>query len=172
MNNFHIAKHLRTAHNHGAAPPLTCNTQNPTWASVPNPVVQNVGDLSDCAASCRAVSESLQSSDTDGDDEQTDTISDEDEDDAAAKTVDYLMDLTDETYRSKIAYNAKTVLKYLSWKVRPLTMIEHETIRFLRCASFGNGLSKAHGNLWLSYVYDFGGRAALLPKTVDCLENY
>jgi hypothetical protein len=112
---------------------------------------------------------SLQSSDTDGDDKQnTDMVSHEDEDDEAANTVeDYLRDLTDETYRSKIAYNAKTVLKYLSWQVRPLTMLEHEAIRFLRCASFGNGLSKAHANLWLSYVSDFGGRAALLPKTVD-----
>ena len=169
MNNFHIAKHLRTAHNHAAAPTLPCHTQNPTLASVQNPVVQNERDHPEWAASCSDDSVSLPSSDTDGDDEHnTDMVFHEDEDDEAAITVeDYLRDLTDATYRVKIAYNAKTVLKYLSWKVRPLTMIEHEAIRFLRCASFGNGQSKAHANLWLSYVSDFGGRAALLPKTVD-----
>ncbi len=109
------------------------------------------------------------------DDEDDSNIEEEiddedDEDDEAEKTVEeYLRDLTDETYRTDIQYDPKRVLKYLSWTKRPLTEIEHEMIRFLRCASFGNGLSKAHANEWLAYEREFGGRAGLLPKNIDTL---
>ncbi len=105
-------------------------------------------------------------SDIEDDSNIEEEIDDEDdEDDEAEKTVeDYLRDLTEETYRADIQYDPKRALKYLSWTKRPLTEIEHETIRFLRCASFGNGLSKAHANEWLAYEREFGGRAGLLPK--------
>ena len=98
------------------------------------------------------------------------TDDEDDEDDEAEKTVeDYLRDLTDESYRTDIQYDPKRVLKYVSWTKRPLTDIEHETIRFLRCASFGNGLSKAHANEWLAYERELGGRAGLLPKNIGTL---
>jgi hypothetical protein len=75
--------------------------------------------------------------------------------------------MTDDTFKTNIKYDAKRVLKYLSWTRRPLTPLEHEAIKFLRCASFGHGLSKAHANEWLAYEREFGGRAALLPKCID-----
>ena len=75
--------------------------------------------------------------------------------------------MTDDALKTHIKYDAKRVLKYLSWTRRPLTPLEHEAIKFLRCASFGHGLSKAHANEWLAYERDFGGRAALLPKSID-----
>ena len=109
----------------------------------------------------------------DEDDSNVDEESDEDEDDEndeAEKTVeDYLRDLTNDTYRTDIQYDPKRVLKYVTWTKRPLTDIEYETIRFLRCASFGNGQSKAHSNEWLEYQREFGGRAGLLPKKIDTL---
>ena len=76
--------------------------------------------------------------------------------------------MTDETFRTEIGYDPKRVLKYMSWARHPrLTPIQQEAIRFLRCASFGHGSSKAHANAWLAYQRAFGGRAALLPKSID-----
>jgi hypothetical protein len=76
--------------------------------------------------------------------------------------------MTDETFRTDIKYDPKRILKYLSWvRQPPLTPIQEEAIRFLRCASFGHGSSKAHANEWLGYQRAFGGRAALLPKCID-----
>jgi hypothetical protein len=110
-------------------------------------------------------------SNIDDDSDIEDEIEDEDdEDDEAERTVeDYLRDLTDETYMTDIQYDPKRVLKYLAWTKRPLTEIEHETIRFLRCASFGNGLSKAHANEWLAYEIFFSrkGNAPLVRYKQD-----
>jgi hypothetical protein len=50
---------------------------------------------------------------------------------------DYINNLTDK-------YDPKRVLKYLSWSPRPITTTEQESIRLLRCLSFGAGTSRAH----------------------------
>jgi len=93
---------------------------------------------------------------------------DNDEDEAEKTVEDYIREMTDETFRTEIGYDPKRVLKYMSWARHPrLTPIQQEAIRFLRCASFGHGSSKAHANAWLAYQRAFGGRAALLPKSID-----
>jgi len=69
---------------------------------------------------------------------------------------DYINNLTDK-------YDPKRVLKYLSWSPPPLTMMEKESIRFLRCLSFGAGTSRAHSQEWLDYIRDLGGKLKPFP---------
>ena len=81
---------------------------------------------------------------------------------------DYIKDLTDES-RQEIMYNPEVVLRYMAWRRRELTVQEREVLRFLRCASFGNGLSHAHTKELLHYVRTLGGKAAVLPRSVVTL---
>ena len=182
VNNFNIGRHLRDIHNVGTEGLTTPRPDVPTY------------DSSSSSSAASADSESAEGNDIDGtnsanelrgnesssssadtNDEETDEGNDsdcnnsgDDEDDEAEKTVeDYIREMTDDTFKTNIKYDAKRVLKYLSWTRRPLTPIELEAIKFLRCASFGHGLSKAHANEWLAYEREFGGRAALLPKCID-----
>jgi hypothetical protein len=98
---------------------------------------------------------SCDSADTQEDNEVANS-EDEDNDDSDGKDGtdcdacdDMFGDQTDITVASYITslsdkYDPKRVLKYLSWSPRPLTIIEQESIRFLRRLSFGAGLSRAH----------------------------
>jgi hypothetical protein len=176
VNNFHIGRHLRETHKEKNTPtPVPTNDSSSSSADSGDSESDEGNDF-DCTNSANQSrgNESSSSSAESGDSE-TDEGNDSDcnnsgdeEDDEAEKTVeDYIREMTDETFRTDIKYDPKRVLKYLSWARRPLTLIEHEAIKFLRCASFGHGLSKAHANEWLSYERDFGGRAALLPKCID-----
>ena len=81
---------------------------------------------------------------------------------------DYIKDLTDDS-RQEILYNPEVVLRYMAWRRRELTEQEREVLRFLRCASFGNGLSHAHTTEFLHYVRTLGGKASLLPRSVVTL---
>ena len=81
---------------------------------------------------------------------------------------DYIKDLTDES-RQEIMYNPAVVLRYMSWRRRKLTDQETEVLRFLRCVSFGNGLSHAHTKELLLYVRTLGGKASVLPRSVVTL---
>ncbi len=69
------------------------------------------------------------------------------------------MDITVDSYISTLSdkYDPKKVLKYLSWSPRPLTVVERESLRFLRNLSFGAGMSRAHSQEWLNYTRDLGG---------------
>jgi hypothetical protein len=69
------------------------------------------------------------------------------------------MDITVDSYISTLSdkYDPNKVLKYLSWSPRPLTVVEQESIRFLRNLSFGAGMSRAHSQAWLDYTRDLGG---------------
>ena len=70
------------------------------------------------------------------------------------------MDITVDSYISTLSdkYDPKKVLKYLSWSPRPLTVVERESLRFLRNLSFGAGMSRAHDSQeWLDYTRDLGG---------------
>jgi hypothetical protein len=69
------------------------------------------------------------------------------------------MDITVDSYITTLTdkYDPKKVLKYLSWSPRPLTVVEQESIRFLRNLSFGAGMSRAHSQEWLDYTRDLGG---------------
>jgi hypothetical protein len=183
VNNFNIGRHLRDIHNVGTEGSETPPIDVPTYESSSSSDADSGesesaedNDKIDCTNSAndsRGNESSSSSADT-GDDEtnegnDSDCInSGDDEDDEAEKTVeDYIREMTDDALKTHIKYDAKRVLKYLSWTRRPLTPLEHEAIKFLRCASFGHGLSKAHANEWLAYERDFGGRAALLPKSID-----
>ena len=177
VNNYNIGRHIASEHTNSQETPFIVGDQPLT--PPPNHDNMNVrGEPPWLLPLGSNVSLSSDEQDSDIEDESDGNYSDiedesddgTDEDDEAEMTVEhYLRDLTDETYRTDIQYDPKRVLKYLSWKIRPLTQIEHETIRFLRCASFGNGLSKAHANEWLAYEREFGGRATLLPKSIDTL---
>ena len=79
---------------------------------------------------------------------------------------DYIRDLTDES-REEIMYNPTVVLRYMAWRRRELTEQEKEVLRFLRCVSFGNGLSHAHTKEFLLYVRTLGGKACVLPRSVQ-----
>ena len=81
---------------------------------------------------------------------------------------DYIKDLTDES-RQEIMYNPAVVLRYMAWRRRKLTEQETEVLRFLRCVSFGNGLSHAHTKELLLYVRTLGGKASVLPRSVVTL---
>ena len=81
---------------------------------------------------------------------------------------DYIKDLTDES-RQEIMYNPAVVLRYMSWRRRKLPEQETEVLRFLRCVSFGNGLSHAHTKELLHYVRTLGGKASMLPRSVVTL---
>ena len=81
---------------------------------------------------------------------------------------DYINALTDES-RETIMYNPAVVLRYMSWRRRKLTDQETEVLRFLRCVSFGNGLSHAHSKELLHYVRTLGGKASMLPRSVVTL---
>ena len=183
VNNFHISRHIASQHtnsqhtqdifgDHRLTPPP--NTPPNNDAPVRDDA-QNLVHLGTNVSLSGDEYNDDQSSGVITDDETDSNIQEEsddedDENDEAEKTVeDYLRDLTDETYRTEIQYDPKRVLKYLSWTKRPLTEIELQTIRFLRCASFGNGLSKAHANEWLAYERELGGRAGLLPKNIGTL---
>ena len=181
VNNFHIGRHISREHTQRAAAStlLTRDVQDPnTQPPYNDGPVRDEAQIED-DSNIEAVitddeydeDDELVTSDDDDDSNNEAELDDEDdEDDEAEKTVeDYLRDLTDDSYRTDIQYDPKRVLKYLAWTKRPLTAIEHETIRFLRCASFGNGLSKAHANEWLAYERELGGRAGLLPKKIDTL---
>ena len=169
VNNFHISRHIASQHtnsqhtqdifgDHRLTPPP--NTPPNNDAPVRDDA-QNLVHLGTNVSLSGDEYNDDQSSGVITDDETDSNIQEEsndedDENDEAEKTVeDYLRDLTDETYRTEIQYDPKRVLKYLSWTKRPLTEIELQTIRFLRCASFGNGLSKAHANEWLAYEIFF-----------------
>ena len=182
VNNFHIGRHISREHTQRAAAStlLTRDVQDPNTPPPNNdaPVRDEaqIGDYTNFEAVITDdeydVDDEAVTSDDEDDSHNEAELEDEDydEDDEAEKTVeDYLRDLTDDSYRTDIQYDPKRVLKYLAWTKRPLTAIEHETIRFLRCASFGNGLSKAHANEWLAYERELGGRAGLLPKKIDTL---
>ena len=186
VNNFHIGRHISREHTQRAAAStlLTrCDVQDPNTPPRNNdaPVRHEaqIGDDTNFEAVITDdeydVDDEAVTSDDEDDSHNEAELEDEDydeddEDDEAEKTVeDYQRDLTDDSYRTDIQYDPKRVLKYLAWTKRPLTAIEHETIRFLRCASFGNGLSKAHANEWLAYERELGGRAGLLPKKIHTL---
>ena len=81
---------------------------------------------------------------------------------------DYITHLTDES-RQEIMYNPEVVLRYMAWRRRKLTEQETEVLRFLRCVSFGNGLSHAHTKELLLYVRTLGGKASVLPRSVVTL---
>ena len=81
---------------------------------------------------------------------------------------DYINNLTDES-RQEILYNPAIVLRYMAWRRRELTDQEKEVLKFLRCVSFGNGLSHAHTKEFLHYVRSLGGKASLLPRSVVTL---
>jgi hypothetical protein len=179
VNNFHIGRHISREHTQRAAAStlLTRAVQDRNTPPPPNNdgPVRDEAQIEDDSNFEAVITDDEYDEDdelvtSDDDDDSNIDAELDDEDDEAEKTVeDYLRDLTDDTYRTDIQYDPKRVLKYLSWTKRPLTEIEHETIRFLRCASFGNGLSKAHANEWLAYERELGGRAELLPKTIDTL---
>jgi hypothetical protein len=57
----------------------------------------------------------------------------------------------------------------MAWRKRELTEQEKEVLHFLRCVSFGNGLSHAHTKELLQYVRTLGGKASVLPKSVVTL---
>jgi hypothetical protein len=180
VNNFHIGRHIRAYHNVGIAG-TDSSTSAPTNESSSSSAdsgdsESDEGNDFDCSHTANeSRSNDSSSSSADSGDSETNEGNDsdcnnsgDDEDDEAEKTVeDYIREMTDDTFKTNIKYDPKRVLKYLSWKVRTLTLLEHEAIKFLRCASFGHGLSKAHANEWLSYERDFGERAALLPKCID-----
>jgi hypothetical protein len=81
---------------------------------------------------------------------------------------DYIKNLTNES-RQEILYNPEVVLRYMAWRRRELTDQEREVLRFLRCVSFGNGMSHAHTKEFLNYVWTLGGKASVLPRSVVTL---
>jgi hypothetical protein len=178
VNNFNIGRHLRVIHNFGDA-----GSQTPRSESSSSSAQWDDSDSDECndiectyraneSGANELASSSADSGDSENDesnDSEDSNKSAEDEKDEAEKTVeDYIREITDETLRTDITYDPKRVLKYLSWARRtPLTPIEYEAIRFLRCASFGHGSSKARANEWLAYQRAFDGQAALLPKSID-----
>ena len=171
VNNFHIGRHISREHTQRAvASTVLTRDDDPNTPPPNNDAEAVITDDGDQAVITRDVDLAVITNEEDDSNIDAETDDEDDEDDEAEKTVeDYLRDLTDESYRTDIQYDPKRVLKYVSWTKRPLTDIEHETIRFLRCASFGNGLSKAHANEWLAYERELGGRAGLLPKNIGTL---
>ena len=89
-------------------------------------------------------------------------------DEQAITVEDYINHLTEES-RQEIMYNPAVVLRYMAWRRRKLTEQETEVLRFLRCVSFGNGLSHAHTKELLLYVRTLGGKASVLPRSVVTL---
>jgi hypothetical protein len=90
------------------------------------------------------------------------------EDEVEMTVEDYIQNLTHES-RQEIKYNPEVVLRYMAWRRRELTDQETEVLRFLRCVSFGNGLSHAHTKEFLHYVRTLGGKASVLPRSVATL---
>jgi hypothetical protein len=56
---------------------------------------------------------------------------------------------------------------YGKWGPRPVSRIVTEACRFLRTTEVGCGSSRRHGQTFLDYAKSLGGRAHLLPKTVE-----
>ena len=57
--------------------------------------------------------------------------------------------------------------KYASWGPRGVSRTVSECARFLRCTEVGSGSSRRHAQTFLDYTKSIGGRAHLLPKTVE-----
>jgi hypothetical protein len=58
-------------------------------------------------------------------------------------------------------------LAYASWGPRTLTAAEVETFRFLAVTDAGDGSSRRVSTGMLEYARSLGGRACLLPKSMD-----
>lgn len=178
VNNFNIRRHLREHHKVGSggaqtATPLPNYESSSTSSSSSSSSSASSSSDAESGHQCStSISDSALSSSSSSSDESDgggNDSADEENDEAEIDVEHYLRNMTDEALRNwtEIKYEPKRVLKYLSWAKRTLTPIEHEALRFLRCASFGHGVSKAHANEWLAYERDFGGRAALLPKHIN-----
>ena len=56
---------------------------------------------------------------------------------------------------------------YAKWGPRGVPRAVTECSRFLRCSEVGSGSSRRHAQTFLDYTKSMGGRAHLLPKTVE-----
>ena len=57
--------------------------------------------------------------------------------------------------------------KYASWGPRGVDPIVAKCARFLRCTEVGSGSSRRHAQTFLDYTKSIGGRAHILPRTVE-----
>jgi hypothetical protein len=163
--NWHLKRHMKIHDTSSTKNPhvlLDISPSNADYARMPHHPDPHEFQES---ASFSWDTPSCNSDDTEEDKEVSNS---EDEDDDSDGTnvsddpSDMFGDQTDITVASYITslsdkYDPKRVLKYLSWSPRPLTILEQESIRFLRRLSFGAGLSRAHSQEWLDYARDLGG---------------
>jgi hypothetical protein len=56
---------------------------------------------------------------------------------------------------------------YAKWGPRGVSHVVIECARYLRCTEVGSGSSRRHAQTFLDYTKSIGGRAHLLPKTVE-----
>ena len=57
--------------------------------------------------------------------------------------------------------------QYAKWGPRGVSRVVTECARFLRCSEVGSGSSRRHAQTFLDYTKSMGGRAHLLPKSVE-----
>ena len=131
-NNYKIAQHSKHC--------KALNMQTIDAESDHDPEsVQNTDPDNDSHSCSDSASSSDSSHDIDENNNEGDMTMFEDE---VEMTVDdYINNLTDES-RQEILYNPAIVLRYMAWRRRELTDQEKEVLKFLRCVSFGNGLSQ------------------------------
>ena len=57
--------------------------------------------------------------------------------------------------------------KYITWGPTRVNRVVTECSKFLRCTEVGTGSSRRHAQTFLDYTKSMGGRAHILPKTVE-----
>ena len=161
-NNYKIAQHSK----HCKALNKQSNVAEPDHDPESDPEALNTDPENDSHTFLDSASLSDSSNDIDENNTEGDMTMFADE---VEMTVDdYINNLTDES-RQEILYNPEIVLRYMGWRRRELTEQETEVLKFLRCVSFGNGLSHAHTKVFLHYVRSLGGKASILPRSVVTL---